>query len=237
MCGVLISILKYPRQVTQTKGKVKTFLFCFSFLGQERKEGVQALDIRESPLSAPSPPPSSINSRLSTSSVSFSPVLLLVSVKRLWFREDCASQSARDKKRSIIAYIQTACLLALLAAYPAACLQLRDKAMKVSDTRGFGCRTWRLSQSCKTSSPDVMSVVGDINMFIQPLLILYMLLFVLLGSEPSAIITAYYAISTGAGGKLRGRQNSCAGAGEERAERLIARNMQLCALSCAALKR
>lgn len=57
MCGVLISILKYPRQVTQTKGKVKTFLFCFFFFGQERKEGVQALDIRESPLSAPSPPP------------------------------------------------------------------------------------------------------------------------------------------------------------------------------------
>lgn len=122
----------------------------------------------------------------------------------LSFREDGASQSARDKKRPIIAYTQTACLLALLAAYPVVCLQLRDKAMKVSDTRGFGCRTWRLSPSCKTSSPDVISVVGDINMFIQPLLILYTLQFVLLGLESSAIITACYAMSTGAWGQVTG---------------------------------
>lgn len=172
------------QQTRRKGGCVEDILF---FFWQEKK-GVQALGIRES--SRP-PPPLSTTPHLSTSSVSFSPVLLLVSVKCLWFRENGASQSARDKKRSIIAYTQTACLLALLAAYPAACLQLRDKAMKVSDTRGFGCRTWRLSPSCKTSSHDVMSVVDDINMFLQPLLILYILQFVLLGLGPSACITAY----------------------------------------------
>ncbi len=136
------------------------------------------------------PPPFSTNLYSIINIVSFFPsVLLLVSVKRLWFREVGAGQSTRDKKRSHNR-VHTDCLLALLAAYPAACLQLRDKAMKVSDTRGFGCRTWRLSPSCKTSSPDVMSVVCDINKFIQPLLIFYPLRFMLLRLEPSATFTA-----------------------------------------------
>lgn len=131
--------------------------------------------------------------------------------------------------------VHTDCLLALLAAYSAACLQLRDKAMKVSDIRG-------LLPSCKTSSPDVMSVVGDIKMFIQFLRVPYTLQFMLLRLDASAIFTNYHCRIYRSWGKLRGRQHSCAGAGEERAKSLIA-TMQLlasslvCAFSCAALKR
>lgn len=119
----------------------------------EKNEGVQALDIRESlnPFNR-SDLYSLIN--IITFLMPTSPACLRIASVVPRSRCKVRAHGTKKIKGPIIAYIQTAFLRSLLlAAYPAACLQLRDKAMKASDTRGFGCRTWRLSPSCKSSSP------------------------------------------------------------------------------------
>lgn len=126
-------------------------------------------------------------------------------------RRRCKSERTGQEK--IHNRVHTDCLLALLAAYPA-CLQLRDKAMKVSDTRGFGCRTWRLS-------PIMQDIFARRHVCYVPYQQLYSTLFsffyplrfMLLRLEPSATFTAYKVISTKSWDKLRGRQHSCARVG------------------------